>query len=176
VNLTRLMVLSVLDGHGERHGHQLRRDAEQTDVARWGGVNVGALYRELQAMATEGLVTAIRTEQVGRRPARTVYGITDAGRRELDRLREEAIGDIIGGPDAAGVALTFGGDNAPVRALLSERLRALKQARAGVVAERRRLLDEGLIDAWTAALFDRRRLMFEAEIRWLERLPPRDGD
>jgi DNA-binding PadR family transcriptional regulator len=173
VNLTRLMVLSVLDGHGERHGHQLRRTAEQTDVARWGGVNVGALYRELQAMATEGLVAAVRTEQVGRRPARTVYDITAAGRRSLDQLRKEALDDLIGGPDAAGVALTFGGDNAPVRALLAGRLEALRQARAGVVAERRRLLDEGLIDAWTAALFDRRRLIFEAEIRWLERLPPR---
>ena len=45
-----------------------------------------------------------------------------------------------------------------------------------MVAERRRLLDEGLIDAWMAALFDRRRLMFEAEIRWLERPLSRDGD
>ena len=42
-------------------------------------------------MAVEGLVTAVRTEQVGRRPARTVYAITDQGRMELASLRERAI-------------------------------------------------------------------------------------
>jgi hypothetical protein len=40
---------------------------------------VGALYRELRQMEGEGLVDAVRTEQVGRRPARTIYAITQEG-------------------------------------------------------------------------------------------------
>jgi DNA-binding PadR family transcriptional regulator len=56
-------------------------------VGEWGGVSVGALYRELRAMDGEGLISAVRTEQAGRRPARTVYAITDEGRLELAMLR-----------------------------------------------------------------------------------------
>lgn len=172
MNLARLMALSVLAAHGERHGHQLRRDAEQTDVARWGGVNVGALYRELQAMAAESLLEVVRTEQIGRRPARTVYRITAEGRRELRILQEQALTDILPGPDATGVALTFGGDDPQLRRLLAARLDTFCRARDGVAEERDHLLAQGLIDDWTARLFHRRRLQLEAEICWLQELPP----
>src|SRR5262250_781284 len=106
MNLTRLMALGTLARHGPRHGHEIRRLAEVTDVGEWGGV--GALYRELRAMETEGLVETVRTERVGRRPARTVYAITDEGRLELAVLREQAVRDMHWGPDPLGVALTFG--------------------------------------------------------------------
>src|SRR5579863_4011721 len=99
MNLTRLMVLGLL-ANGPRHGHQIRRDAEQTNVGNWGGVSVGALYRELRAMEGEGLVVPLRTEQVGRRPARTVYQISEEGRRELRILRERAIRELQFGLDA----------------------------------------------------------------------------
>src|ERR1700729_3535826 len=104
MNLSRLMVLGLL-AHGPRHGHQIRRDAEQTNVGNWGGVSVGALYRELRLMEGEDLVEPLRTEQVGRRPARTVYEITGEGRIELQSLREQAIKPTGFGPDALGVAL-----------------------------------------------------------------------
>ena len=82
------MVLGTLATHGPQHGHQIRLIAEVTNVGEWGGVSVGALYRELKLMAIEGLVTEVRTEQVGRRPARTIYAITDQGRMGLASLRE----------------------------------------------------------------------------------------
>ena len=31
------MVLGLLASHGPHHGHQVRRDAEQTNVGNWGG-------------------------------------------------------------------------------------------------------------------------------------------
>ena len=79
-----------------------------TNVGEWGGVSVGALYRELRSMEAEGLVEAVRTEQVGRRLARTVYAITDEGRLELAVLREQAVRSTHWGPEPLGVALTFG--------------------------------------------------------------------
>src|SRR6516162_5225348 len=120
MNLSRLLVLGLLANHGPRHGHQIRRDAEGTHVGTWGGVNVGALYRELRQMEDEGLVEAVRTEQVGRRPARTVYRITDEGQRELHILREQAVLDMRSAPDAISVALLFGriGDRAELAGLL----------------------------------------------------------
>ena len=85
------MVLGTLARHGQQHGHQIRRIAEITNVGEWGGVSVGALYRELRGMEAEGLVSAVRTERVGRRPARTVYEISQEGYLELAMLRERAI-------------------------------------------------------------------------------------
>src|SRR5579875_1806477 len=107
MNLTRLMALGTLASHGPLHGHQIRRLAEVSDDGRWGGVSVGALYRELRLMEGEGLIRAIRTEQVGRRPARTVYSITGEGKLELALLRERAFRSQEVGPDPLGVALTF---------------------------------------------------------------------
>src|SRR5262250_994935 len=105
MNLTRLMALGTLARYGPQHGHQIRRLAEVTNVGEWGGVSVGALYRELRAMEREGLVERVRTEQVGRRPARTVYAVTGEGLLELGMLREQAIRSIHWWPDPLGVAL-----------------------------------------------------------------------
>ena len=79
MNLTRLMALGILARSGPSHGHHIRRVADVTNVGEWGGVSVGALYRELRAMEREGLVEAARTEKVGNRPERTVYAITAEG-------------------------------------------------------------------------------------------------
>src|ERR1700744_721638 len=110
MNLTRLMALGTLARYGPQHGHQIRRLADLTNVGEWGGVAVGALYRELRAMEGEGLVEAVRPEAVGRGPARPVNEMPGDGRIELQSRREQAIKPIGFGPDALGVALTFGAE------------------------------------------------------------------
>jgi DNA-binding PadR family transcriptional regulator len=168
MNLSRLMVLGLLANHGPRHGHQIRRDAEQTNVGTWGGVNVGALYRELRLMEQEGLVEPLRTEQVGRRPARTVYQITGEGRRELHILREQALRQVFHGTDALGVALVFGraGDREELVGLMQARRATLAAAREGVAAKCAHLQARGYIGPLDVAVFRRRELQLEAELRW----------
>src|SRR5215471_10878945 len=129
MNLTRLMVLATLDSSGPQHGHEIRRIAELTNVGDWGGVSVGAMYRELRVMEGETLIEAVRTEQVGRRPARTVYAITDEGRLELAMLRERAVSHAHWGPDAIGVALSFAGASFD-RDELADSLRARREEMA----------------------------------------------
>lgn len=169
MNLTRLMVLATLASGGPRHGHEIRRIAEVTNVGEWGGVSVGALYRELRVMEGEGLVEAVRTEQVGRRPARTVYAITAEGRLELAMLREKAVRGMHWGPDALGVALSFAGSGFD-REQLAESLRARREAMALMAEQldlkRRRLVAAGYVDAFTAATIYRSQLIAETEVRW----------
>src|SRR5499427_9945339 len=143
MNLTRLMVLGTLARHGPRHGHEIRRLAELTNVGEWGGVSVGALYRELRLMETESLVEAVRTERVGRRPARTVYAITDEGRLELSILREQATRIVHLGPDPLGVSLSFAGDGADREELsswMSGRRELYAIAARQIESERQRLV------------------------------------
>ena len=174
MNLTRLMALGVLARSGPSHGHHIRRVADVTNVGEWGGVSVGALYRELRAMEREGLVEAARTEKVGNRPERTVYEITAEGRLELTTLREQAIKPLLtSGPDPLGVALLFAGDEVE-REELRRTMRARREMLAvwarEVAAERDGLIAKGYLDVLAAAVMRRGIMHAEAEVRWHDEL------
>jgi DNA-binding PadR family transcriptional regulator len=163
------MVLGTLSQHGPRHGHEIRRIAEMTNVGEWGGVSVGALYRELRAMEGEGLVETVRTEQVGRRPARTVYAITSEGKVELSLLTEQAVRSTQPPPDPLGVALSFaatGTDQEELTSWLRSRREMFALHAAELEAERQRLVSRGHIGQLAAAVMYRGQLHCETEVRW----------
>jgi DNA-binding PadR family transcriptional regulator len=151
MNLTRLMALGILARNGPSHGHHIRRVADLTNVGEWGGVSVGALYRELRTMEREGLIEAARTEKVGNRPERTVYAITDEGQLELTTLREQAIKPLLSGPDPLGVAILFALDGVDREEL-------------------EQLIARGHIDVLAAASMRRGLMHIDAEIRWHDEL------
>ena len=173
MNLTRLMALGTLARYGPQHGHQIRRLAELTNVGEWGGVSVGALYRELRAMEREGLVETLRTEQVGRRPARTVYAITEDGRLELHTLRAHALAETEPGPNALGVALIFALDDMDpdeLRDTLRARRDRLAISGRELGAERERGLARGYLSPLESAAMRRGEMHIETEVRWHDEL------
>jgi DNA-binding PadR family transcriptional regulator len=179
MNLSRLLILGTLERHGPRHGHRIRRDAEQTDVAAWGGVSVGALYRELRELDGEGLIEAVRTEVEGNRPARTVYRVTAEGKRELAILREQALTQLRQGADAVAVALLFGGvgEKGAAIGLLRARREALQREVDGIVGEREAHVAEGRLGTVDIAVFRRGELLRAAELAWIdETLPALEAD
>ena len=139
-------------------------------MAAWGGVTMGALYREMRALDAEGLITALRTETEGRRPARTIYEITAEGRRELAILREQALAEPRQAPDAVAVALAFGGvgPGAVALPLLRARRDVLQREVEGIAAERARLVAEGALGAVDVAVFRRGELLRAAEVAWID--------
>ena len=164
------MILGVLAERGPMHGHQIRRTAELTNAEVWGGITGGALYAELRKLDGEGLVEAVREEQVGRRPARTVYQITEEGRLELVIQRDAALDVVFGSADPVSVVLLFAaGSHASD---LTERLAARRRRVAGqlesMAAERERLTGQGLLSSLAIAAFRRGELRLEAELRWHE--------
>jgi len=170
MNLTRLMALGTLARYGPQHGHQIRRLADLTNVGEWGGVSVWALYRELRTMEREGLVERIRTEQVGRRPARTVYEITDEGHLELAIQRDAALDVVFGSADPVSVVLLFAaGENvADLRERLAARSRRVAVQLDAMASDRERLTARGLLPPLAIAAFRRGELRLEAELRWHE--------
>jgi hypothetical protein len=127
------------------------------------------MYRELRVMEHEGLVEAIRTEKVGRRPERTVYEITSEGNLELVTLREQAIRPIHVGSDPIGVALTFaagGADREELRADLRARRNILAITAAQVADNLERLLAKGYLEPLPAAIMRREVMRMETEIAW----------
>lgn len=166
------MTLGLLASGGPQHGHEIRLQAERSNVSVWGGVSVGALHRELKTMDGLGLVEAVLTESVNGRPPRTIYRITEQGREELKNLRTTAISAPHTGPDRLGVALLFGvvSDADELAGLLRQRRAKLVADRDGVVAEWGRLseLIGALTNFGTKAMFRRRQLQIEAELAWLD--------
>jgi DNA-binding PadR family transcriptional regulator len=168
------MILGVLAERGPMHGHQIRRIAELTNAEAWGGITGGALYAELRRLDADGLVRAVREEQVGRRPARTVYQVTDEGRLELVVQRDAALDVIFGSADPVSVVLLFaaGADTSDLGERLAARRRRVAGQLDAMAAERERLTGQGVLSPLAIAAFRRGELRLEAELRWHEEFEP----
>jgi len=172
MNLTRLACLALLAQRGAAHGHQLKRDLEILKADEWAGVGAGSLNRELRQLAAAGLIEAVRTEQVGRWPERTVYQITAGGQRELAVLRGQAVGQLQEAPDAMAAGLIFSGaqDPAAVAGLLPAHCQAVQAELERLGRERERGMREGYlqpsVSPWQAAAFRRAELRMAAELAW----------
>ena len=79
-----LVVLGALIGR-ERHPYEIAAVLRGRGVADALRLTYGSLYSVVAALARAELVEAVRTERDGARPERTVYAITETGRRELQR-------------------------------------------------------------------------------------------
>ena len=170
MNLSRLMILGLLAERGPMHGHRIRRTAELANTEVWGGITGGALYAELRKLDGEGLVRAVREEQVGRRPARTVYEITEEGRLELVIQRDAALEVVFGSADPLSVVLLFaaGADAADLGARLAVRRRQVAAQLEAMAGERERLTGQGVLTPLAVAAFRRGELRLQAELRWHE--------
>ncbi len=162
------MILGLLAERGPMHGHQIRRTAELTDAGVWGGITGGALYAELRKLDGEDLVRIVREEQVGRRPARTVYEITEDGRLELAVQRDAALEVVFGSADPLSVVLLFaaGADAAELGERLAARRRRVAGRLESMAEERERLTGQGVLPPLAVTAFRRGELRLEAELRW----------
>jgi DNA-binding PadR family transcriptional regulator len=164
------MILGLLSERGPMHGHQIRRAGELVNAAVWGGITGGALYAELRKLSGEALIRAVREEQVGRRPARTVYEITEEGHLELAVQRDAALEVVFGSADPVSVVLLFaaGTDVSDLRERLAARSRRVAVQLEEMAAERERLTARELLPPRAIAAFRRGELRLDAELRWHE--------
>ncbi len=134
-------------------------------------LNYGALYTVVEALLKYGLIVAQETERAGRRPERTVYRLTDAGRMELI----DWISELISRPVKeytqfeAGISLipVLPPDDAAV--LLAQRCDFLE-----IEITQRRVLLEHAVQRKVARLnlieVEYQLAMLEAELRWTRTL------
>ena len=169
----RLFILGTLSATGPLHGHQIRQQAQSDRTEAWSDIKVGSVYGALKRLATEGLVREVRTERVGNRPERTIYEITQEGRRALAAVRDVALRDLARWDDPFDMALAQSRDipEKDLEAIVSLRLAALQvklaagrqQAESAdpYVNEAERMVIQHLIER------------AEAEVRWHTELAAR---
>jgi DNA-binding PadR family transcriptional regulator len=140
-NLLALAVLSYLT-RAPMHPYELSRTLRDNDDVRSIKFNHGSLYMVVGQLAKAGFIVEQETTREGQRPERTVYAITDAGRRELrDWLRE-----LVEEPQheyphfVAALSLIVALPPGEVVDLLGRRLNRLAEQRAEI----RTLIDDAL--------------------------------
>jgi DNA-binding PadR family transcriptional regulator len=130
-----------------------------------------SLYSVVEALEREGLILPLETVREGRRPERTVYGLTEAGRVEFLSWLRELLREPVKEYTQFAAGLTFLPALPPdeATALLEERVRLLEEE----VEEKRSLLDE-VMEQGLPRLFlvesEHELMLREAELRWVREL------
>ena len=85
----RLLILGVLH-RGDFHPYEIKRRLQAAMVECYIDVDVGTLYYAVRQLEKDGLISAVAEERVARGGVRTIYRITDEGRRQFrDGLHEQ---------------------------------------------------------------------------------------
>ncbi|MBG6238815.1 DNA-binding PadR family transcriptional regulator [Mycetocola sp. CAN_C7] len=152
------------------HPYEMYQLAITRDESRLMAVNAGSLYRAVYALDAAGHIRAVSSDRDGARPERTIFEITELGRRELsDRIR-----DLLAVPQReypkfpVAVAEAHALPKREIVAALEQRLAAQRDDLSTIVARARDLTDRGVPQLyWIDVSLLRSSL--SAEIEWIER-------
>jgi DNA-binding PadR family transcriptional regulator len=137
-NLLALAILAVLVPGRPMHPYQMATVLRKTGKEHDMRIKWGSLYTVVQNLEKHGFIEATGSDRQGRRPERTSYAITDAGRAELEDWLRELVAVPAPEPSRFEAALSVLGVLSPdaATALLDQRLRALDED----IAARRAML------------------------------------
>jgi DNA-binding PadR family transcriptional regulator len=167
--LTRLLILWLLSEQ-QLHGYRIKKILGEAGLRFWFPIEAASIYAVLRTLVRGGYVEAVAVEREGRRPERTHYGITAAGRRHLAELLERAWRDLPSPADPIALALAARSDLADesaVTGLIAERISGLR--------ERLDRLDALERSAPDLEMVARQRALTNAELAWAEALLDKEG-
>jgi DNA-binding PadR family transcriptional regulator len=104
---TRLLVLGVVRIFQPVHGYDVRRELISWRVDQWANVAPGSIYNALKSMTRDGLLEVVGTDQVGGRPERTTYRLTNDGENEFQALLRATLWKVEPALDPLMPALCF---------------------------------------------------------------------
>ena len=157
-----IVLLSLL-AEQPRHGYDLDRVIEQRGYRQWTSLAFSSVYYLLKRLSERGLLEPDEGSQ-GRR---TVFRVTEAGRRELRQAAGERV--LAPAPPSAGVLPALNAysrlDDPALAALLARRAEALLGRLDELRALRAQVDEEHAL-----AIFDYEILRQEADLAWTRTL------
>ena len=170
---SNLLALAVLSSLNERpmHPYEISQTLRQRGKDQSIKLNYGALYSVVESLAKAGFIEPKETVREGRRPERTVYAITAAGRDEHDEWLSELVSTPVREyhslETALALILGLGPDEAT--RLLGERAVNLKGEIGRTDALLQATRDMGLAEIFVIEE-QFRRAMLAAELAYVEHL------
>ncbi len=162
-----IVLLSLL-AEQPRHGYDLDRVIEQRGYRQWTSLAFSSVYYLLKRLSERGLLESDEGSQ-GRR---TVFRVTDAGRRELRKASAERV--LAPAPPCAGVLPALNAyprlDDPELAALLAQRAEALVKRLDELRGLRAQVDEEHAL-----AIFDYEILRQEADLVWTRTLLKKAG-
>lgn len=163
------LALAVLASLFERpmHPYEMATTMRERGKDQSIKLNYGSLYTVVEALQQHGLIVAQDIEREGRRPERTVYRLTDAGRIELF----DWVSELLGTPAKeftrfeAGLALAGVLPPEDIAALLDQRCRLLELEIAQMRALLQAVQQQGLARIFVVES-EYALAMREAELAW----------
>jgi DNA-binding PadR family transcriptional regulator len=104
---TRLLVLGVVRLFQPVHGYEVRRELVSWHVEEWASVAAGSIYNMLNSLTRDGCLEVVGTKQVGNRPERTQYRLTERGVLEHNELLREVLWNVRPVLDPLMAAISF---------------------------------------------------------------------
>ena len=157
-----IVVLSLL-AEQPRHGYDLDRVIEQRGYRQWTSLAFSSIYYLLKRLSERGLLEP----DEGTQGRRTVFRVTEAGRRELRQAAGERV--LAPAPPSAGVLPALNAysrlDDPALAALLARRAEALLSRLDELRALRAQVDEEHAL-----AIFDYEILRQEADLAWTRSL------
>ncbi len=169
LGIWEVAVLSLLR-EAPMHPYQMQRllrDRHKDEILV---LKRGSLYHAIGRLARDELITASATEREGKRPERTTYRITPAGRKEFTRVLRQMVAVPRRESSELMAAMSFLVHLAPSEALtrLDERCRALEeeisQFSTGLAAAAPHVLHINLVESEYLVA------MLTAELGWIKSL------
>jgi DNA-binding PadR family transcriptional regulator len=174
--VSNLLALAVLGTVAQRPMHpyeistSLRTRGKEASIK----LNFGSLYSVVESLAKHGLIESQGTVRDGKRPERTIYAITDAGRAEMEDWLSELLSTPKKEFTSLEAALSFAAGLAPdeVARLLKSRAARLRMEIGSVDAGLAYTGEMGLPELFVIEEQYRRALM-EAELAFVTGLAVR---
>jgi len=169
-----MMILGLVQWMQPVHGYDVRRELLSWSADKWANIQPGSIYHALRKLSEEGLLREVATEQVGARPARTTYEITEKGSAEFLSLLRGSWWRVEGPADPFLAAFSFLPALPREEAAAAMRNRAV-QLRANVEQLRAAQTSDWGVNkpAYVSWMWELTVDRAEAEIAWCERTAKR---
>jgi DNA-binding PadR family transcriptional regulator len=174
--VSNLLALAVLACLVERpmHPYQISSTLRSRGKDHNIKLNYGSLYSVVDSLAKHGLIEATETVREGRRPERTVYAVTAAGRAEFDEWMAELLATPVREYTSLEAALALVGGVPPdeVVRLLQERAGRLTLEIAALESGVDWTLKQGIPELFVVEE-EYRKALLGAELRFVDDLAER---
>ena len=173
------LALSILELLNERpmHPYELAATMRERHHDEFIRLNFGSLYHTVDSLERYGWIVSAEKEKEGNRPERTVYRLTDSGRKVLLQV----VSEIIAQPRreypyfSAGLMFMHQLDRATAAQVLEQRAQALQ----AVITNLSHILDEVLAGGHTRLALielEHKIAMIGAELDWVRKIAKEIND